>query len=223
MAEVDPLSSTGEAGLQGKSTRDRLFRAAWIYLRGWVLIVLLFLAVTAGKKAYSRVAEVLEPVSGWTNSAASSKVLTIIILIVVPWVVGKVVELFLTGRLFQQQRGVRALQQMERRLSTELKADRHRGYRVALVNWPTATVQSLGLIVAEFNEPVTGRELFAVYLPNTPDPTRGAMRVMAREEVTMTDWDLSDLTRFHITFGTASPDLEDRADPAPTPEVTEER
>ena len=35
------------------------------------------------------------------------------------------------------------------------------------------------------------------------------MRVVANEDLTLADWDLSDLTRFHITFGTASPDLSD--------------
>jgi len=78
---------------------------------------------------------------------------------------------------------------------------------VALVNWPSAQTRSLGLIVADLNDPGTGQELAAVYLPGTPDPTKGSIRIMSSDIFQLTDWDLSDLTRFHITFGSASPDL----------------
>jgi uncharacterized membrane protein len=211
MAENEARSPDEDEGLQGKSTRDKLFRAAWIYLRGCVVILVLLLFVKAAEGAYTRVAEWLEPLSDWTESSAPSGALIVAILILGPWTVGMVAELLLTGRLFQKQRGVRAYQRMEQRLSTELKADQHHGYRVALVDWPNPATRSIGLVVADFSEPDTGRELAAVYLPGTPDPTKGAMRVVAAEDLTMTDWDLSDLTRFHVTFGTAAPDLADDA------------
>jgi glycosyltransferase involved in cell wall biosynthesis len=127
------------------------------------------------------------------------------ILIIGPWVIGKVVELLLDGRLFQKQRNVRAVVKMENRLATQLKAGGHRGYRVALVNYPSLDNRSLGLIVADFSEPETERELVAVYLPGTPDPTKGAMRGVAKRDLTLTDWDLSDLARFHLTLGSVSP------------------
>ena len=211
MADTDAGPSNGAEGLEGKTTRDKIFRATWNYLRGWIVILVLALLAAAAGKAYTQVTEWLEPLSEWTESSAPSGVLALAVLIFGPWTIGKVAELFLTGKLFQKQRGVRAYQRMEQRLSTELKADQHHGYRVALVNWPNPATRSLGLVVADFSEPDTSRELAAVYLPGTPDPTKGAMRVVAAEDLTMTDWDLSDLARFHVTFGTAAPDLTDDA------------
>lgn len=199
----------GDEGLEGKTTRDKIFRATWIYLRGWLVILVLAIVAAAVGRAFAQVDQWLEPLSRWAGSSAPSGVLTVLIMIFVPWAIGKLGELFMTGKLFRKQRGVRAYQRMEQRLSTELKADRHRGYRVALVNWPNPNTRTIGLVVADFSEPETGRELAAVYLPNTPDPTKGAMRVVAAEDLTMTDWDLSDLTRFHLTFGSAAPDLSD--------------
>jgi len=209
MADTDSQPTSDDQGLQGKSTPDRLFRIVWTYLRGCALIIVVYLIARAIGEAYLRVEAGVEPFFRSFESAVPNVVMALAILILGPWALGRTTELFLAGRLFQRQRGLRAYQQMERRLTTELKADRHHGYQVALVNWPNPDTRTLGLIVADFSEPDTGRELAAVYLPGTPDPTKGAMRVVATEDVTLTDWDLSDLTRFHITFGSASPDLSD--------------
>ena len=209
MVDADSQPTSDDQGLQGKSTPDRLFRIVWTYLRGCALIIVVYLIARAIGEAYLRVEAGVEPFFRSFESAVPNVVMALAILILGPWALSRTTELFLAGRLFQRQRGLRAYQQMERRLTTELKADRYHGYQVALVNWPNPDTRTLGLIVADFSEPDTGRELAAVYLPGTPDPTKGSMRVVATEDVTLTDWDLSDLTRFHITFGSASPDLAD--------------
>lgn len=209
MVEARTESERGDDVLGGKSARDRLFRIAWTYLRGCLTLLVLFLIAKAAGEAYLRVAGWLEPISRWLDSSAPSVVLAIAILTLGPWLIGRALELFLTGRLFQKQRGVLAYRRMESRIATELKADHRHGYRVVLVNWPSAETRSLGLIVAEFSEPATGRQLAAVFLPNTPDPTKGAIRVVNAENLLPTDWDLPDLARFHVTFGSAAPDLSD--------------
>ncbi len=209
MVDTDSQPSSGDEGLQGKSTRDKLFRIVWTYLRGFLLIVVVYLIARAIGEAYLRVEAGVEPFFRSFTSAVPNTVGALAILVLGPWALGRITELFLAGRLFQRQRGLRAYQQMERRLTTELKADSHHGYRVALVNFPNADNRSLGLIVAELEEPGTGRELAAVFLPKTPDPSKGSIQVVAIEDLQLTDWDLSDLFRFHITFGSACPDLSD--------------
>lgn len=189
--------------------RDNLYRASWTYGRGWLVVLVLYLAGRAISKAYSQVAVGIEPMVRSLESAVPNAILVVTILILGPWVVGRALELFLSGRLFQRQRGFRAFQRMEKRLTTELNIDDRHGYRVALVNWPSPETRSLGLIVEDFVDPGTGRELAAVFFPNTPDPTKGAIRVVAAEDLQLTDWGLSDLARFHVTFGSAAPDLTD--------------
>lgn len=213
MTADDPSTNRPDgAGVAGEPFRDKAFRVLWAYARGWLLILALYFVAKAIGTAYSRLEASLEPLFESIGSAVPNMFVAIVILILGPWFLGKLLELFLAGRLFRRQRSVRALLRMEKRLSTELRVDDQHGYRVVLVDWPSAEIRSLGLIVADFSEPDSGRELAAVYLPGTPDPTKGAMRVVATEELTMTDWDLSDLTRFHVTFGSAAPDLSDDAE-----------
>ena len=102
--------------------------------------------------------------------------------------------------------------QMEERLSIELRPDDARGYQVALINFPSIEVRSLGLVNSTFREPETGRELAAVYLPGTPDPTKGAIHVVAAADLVLTGWTFREISEFHVTFGTAvpgSPQIED--------------
>ena len=209
MVDNTTRSVDGAKGLEGTSLRDKWFRAIWTYLRGLVLIGLLFLLVKGAGWAYTSVAEQLEPLLEWTDLSRWNNVLMVAVLVIGPWILGKVVELSPSGKLFQQQRNARALHRMETKLSTELKADRHRGFRVALVNVPSKEIRSIGLIVAELREPETGRELAAIYLPRTPDPHAGSIRIVPTEDLTMTDWGFADLAQFHLTFGSACPDLSD--------------
>lgn len=212
MPENETRSPGQDEAVLGESIRDKLFRIAWIYLRGWLLILVLYFVAKAIGTAYARLEASFEPLFESIGSAVPNRLVAIVILILGPWVLGKLIDLFLAGRLFRRQRSVRALQKMENRLSTELRVDDQHGYRVVLVDWPSAEIRSLGLIVADFIEPETGRELAAVYLPNTPDPVKGVIRVVAAEDAISTDWGLSDLLRFHVTFGSAAPDLSDTTD-----------
>ena len=212
MPENETPSPDQDEKVLGESTRDKLFRIVWNYLRGWLLILVLFFIAKAIRTAYSRIEASLDPLFDSFESAVPNMLVAIVILLLGPWSLGKLTELFLAGRLFRRQRSVRALLRMEKRLSTELRVDDQHGYRVVLVDWPSAEIRSLGLVVADLIEPETSRELAAVYLPNTPDPVKGEIRVVDAKDVVSTDWDLSDLLRFHVTFGSAAPDLSDTTD-----------
>ena len=159
--------------------RDKLLPILWAYGRGWLLVLVFYLIVKAISEAFSRVEKVVEPVFRSFESAVPNTIVAVTILILGPWALGRLTELFLAGRLFRRQRGLRAFQRMEERLTTELRADEHHGYRVVLVNWPSSENRTLGLIVADFTEPDTGHELAAVFIPNTPDPTKGSIRVVS--------------------------------------------
>lgn len=135
--------------------RERAFRALWTYGRGWILVLALYLFGRAISEAYSKVAAGIEPIFRSFEFAIPSAILVVTILILGPWALGRMAELFLAGKLFRRQRGVRAFQRMEKRLTTELRSDDERGYRVALVNWPSAQTRTLGLIVEDFVDPGT--------------------------------------------------------------------
>jgi uncharacterized membrane protein len=65
-----------------------------------------------------------------------------------------------------------------------------------LVNSPNPKLRSVAVVTATFKEAAGDRELAAVYLHGTPNPSRGALRVVAIEDLTFTGWTLDDLTDF---------------------------
>ena len=189
--------------------RDKLVSLIWVYLRGWLVIAVTVFAVSLAAKALSGISGWLNPLIAEARTTVGITVIAVLVFIG-PWVIGILTRLIL--RRFLRRRGVKAYEQMEQKLATELAPDRNRGYRVGLINFPTAHTRSLGVVTATFQEPGTDRELASVYVPGTPDPTRGSLYTVAAGDVTLTSWTLNDLTRYHLTFGSASPDLEDDDD-----------
>ena len=94
---------------------------------------------------------------------------------------------------------------MESRLATELRPDEEHGFRIALINFPNPSIRTLGVVTETYRDPETDAQLASVFLPGTPDPNRGALRVVAVEDLVFIDWTLKDLIRYHATFGSAGP------------------
>ena len=105
----------------------------------------------------------------------------------------------------QGRRNVEALQVMQEKLFAEVAEGNSRGFPVALVNWPNPGFRALGVITSTFRESAGDRELATIYIPDTPDPTSGTLRVVAIEDLTMTEWTIENLTDFHVTFGSVCP------------------
>lgn len=183
---------------------DRLFRLSWSYLRGWIIIIVVVLVAELVGEFYAKAAGWLDPLFGVLGSFGRGAALPVVLLILVPWALGRLSDLPL--RTFHGRRQtVQAFQQLEQGLSAELRPGERRGYRVVLVPWPNPGVRTLGVVTATIRDPKTDRKLAAVFLPGTPDPTKGVMRVVAADELELTDWTLNDLIRYHVTFGSASP------------------
>jgi len=78
--------------------------------------------------------------------------------------------------------------------------------RVVLINFPSEEMKTVGLVTRTFKDAVTGRELAAVYVPTTPNPTSGYLEVVPVEKLTSTDWDLDEAMTFIISGGAIAPD-----------------
>ena len=78
--------------------------------------------------------------------------------------------------------------------------------RVVLVDFPHAEMKSIGFVTRVIREQGTGRELAAVYVPTTPNPTSGYLEIVPVELVTPTDWSVDEAMRFIISGGAVSPD-----------------
>ena len=78
--------------------------------------------------------------------------------------------------------------------------------RVVLIDFPHAEMKSVGFVTRVIREQGTGRELAAVYVPTTPNPTSGYLEIVPIEKITPTDWTVDQAMSFIISGGAVSPD-----------------
>lgn len=78
--------------------------------------------------------------------------------------------------------------------------------RVVLIDFPHAEMKSIGFVTRVIREQGTGRELAAVYVPTTPNPTSGYLEIVPVEKMTPTDWTVDQAMSFIISGGAVAPD-----------------
>ena len=80
------------------------------------------------------------------------------------------------------------------------------GHRVVLISFPTPEMKALGFITKVLHDETTGRELAAVYVPTSPNPTSGYIEIVPLTEVVYTDWSLEEAMSFVMTGGANAPE-----------------
>jgi uncharacterized membrane protein len=78
--------------------------------------------------------------------------------------------------------------------------------RVVLIDFPHDQMKSIGFVTRVIREQGTGRELAAVYVPTTPNPTSGYLEIVPVEKLTPTDWTVDQAMSFLISGGAVAPD-----------------
>ncbi len=78
--------------------------------------------------------------------------------------------------------------------------------RVVLIDFPHAEMKTLGFVTRVMREAGTGRELAAVYVPTTPNPTSGYLEIVPMEKITPTDWNVDQAMSFIISGGAVAPE-----------------
>ena len=77
--------------------------------------------------------------------------------------------------------------------------------RVVLIDFPHRDMKSVGLVTRVIREEGSGRELAAVYVPTTPNPTSGYLEIVPVELLTPTDWTVDQAMSFIISGGAVAP------------------
>ena len=78
--------------------------------------------------------------------------------------------------------------------------------RVVLIDFPHTEMKTLGFVTKVMREQGSGRELAAVYVPTTPNPTSGYLEIVPVEKMTPTDWTVDQAMSFIISGGAVAPD-----------------
>jgi uncharacterized membrane protein len=77
--------------------------------------------------------------------------------------------------------------------------------RVVLIDFPHRDMKCVGFVTRILYEEGSGRELAAVYVPTTPNPTSGYLEVVPVEHLTPTDWSVDQAMSFIISGGAIAP------------------
>ena len=78
--------------------------------------------------------------------------------------------------------------------------------RVVLVEFPRRGMKTVGFVTRVMSEDGTQREMAAVFIPTTPNPTGGYLVVVPLDELTPTDWTMDQAMAFIISGGAVAPD-----------------
>ena len=79
-------------------------------------------------------------------------------------------------------------------------------HRVVLIQFPSPEMKTVGFVTRTLTDHATGKELAAVYVPTTPNPTSGYLEVVPVENLVSTDWTIEEAMTFIISGGAVAPD-----------------
>jgi len=93
-----------------------------------------------------------------------------------------------------------------KRLLQSLQQSPASGQRVVLIAFPSPDMKAIGFVTKVMIDPDSGRELAAVYVPTSPNPTSGYIEIVPLQDVVQTDWTVEEGMTFIMTGGTNAPD-----------------
>jgi uncharacterized membrane protein len=92
-----------------------------------------------------------------------------------------------------------------KRLAEAMQTNSDDVERVVLIEFPSKDMKTVGLVTRTFKDTRTGRELAAVYVPTTPNPTSGYLEIVPIENIIPTNWKLDEAMSFIISGGADVP------------------
>ena len=131
------------------------------------------------------------------------------------FVVGRRVIAWLE-RMLERLPLVQTIYSATKRFLQTLRQPPARGQRVVLIAFPTPEMRAVGFVTKVFRDQDSERELAAVYVPTSPNPTSGYIEIVPLEQVVYTDWTMEEAMTFIVTGGTNAPDTVRYANPPGT-------
>jgi uncharacterized membrane protein len=145
---------------------------------------------------------------GWINTVLAL-IATLLLLYFVGWLANRVLgRRLLTGfdALMVRIPMVRTIYDGTKKLTAMMQKKPSGTQRVVLVEFPHPGMRTIGFVTSTMREQETGREMVAVFVPTTPNPTGGYLEIVSLDCVTPTDWTVDQAMAFIISGGAAAPD-----------------
>ncbi len=220
-------------------TRSAAFRRAFI--TGLLLLAPLAVTVWALAKVIDLFGGVFSPWIGahagkffpldWQDSAALGVVwdllgalIVVLLIALLGWVSRHVLGKYLLGvgdRLVSEIPGVNTIYGTVKQIVATFGAPGRSSFsQVVLVEFPRAGVWSVGFLTNRAPGEaavVAGTELWAVFVPTTPNPTSGFLLLLPRTEVRELEMSVADGMKLIISGGAIAPPWPPENKPAPPP------
>lgn len=150
---------------------------------------------------------------GWIHAesvlATMAMAATLLLILAVGWLARRVVGQRLLSwleALVQRIPLANIIYSSARKLLDILQTKPDGTQRVVLIDFPHSQMKSVGFVTRVIREQGSGRELAAVYVPTTPNPTSGYLEIVPVEKITPTDWTVDQAMSFIISGGAVAPD-----------------
>ncbi|WP_298573650.1 DUF502 domain-containing protein [uncultured Luteimonas sp.] len=195
----------------------------------WVVVKFVFVLLSDISRPWvgpvaAQVAAWFPDTLGWINAgsvlATMAMAATLLLILMVGWLARRVVGQRLLSwleALVQRIPLANIIYSSARKLLDILQTKPDGTQRVVLIDFPHDQMKSVGFVTRVIREHGTGRELAAVYVPTTPNPTSGYLEIVPVEKITPTDWTVDQAMSFIISGGAVAPDTIPFAPPAQAP------
>ncbi|MBX3501709.1 MAG: DUF502 domain-containing protein [Alphaproteobacteria bacterium] len=184
----------------------------------WIIVDFLFGQLSRiGRPWVRAVARTVAPeqplLAAWLQNETLLSILAAITILAALWALGWMTTRVVGRRLigfFERLIGlvpfVDKIYQATKRFLTVAGSSSDGERRVVLINFPSPEMKAIGLITRTLRDKETGKELAAVYVPTSPNPTSGYIEIVPMRNVTFTDWTFDEAMAFVVTGGSNAPE-----------------
>ncbi len=183
----------------------------------WILGAIVNMLTSIGRPFIVTLGGWLEPsvpwFANWIEASWAQSLMAICMILVGLYVLGvtatAVVGKRLLGsieRLIERIPFVQLIYGSARKLISALQEHPADLQRVVLIEFPSPDMKAIGLVTRTFTDARSGRQLAAVYVPTTPNPTSGYIELVPVEKLVSLDWTPSEAMGFIISGGAVGPE-----------------
>ena len=211
------MSENAKRGLHfGRYVLIGFFTVAPLWVTWLVFDFLLGLLAKTGAPLLRAAARGVRPLSEslaeWLANPAFQYVLAVLFTLGTLYVIGLLTSFVLGRKLIARLESlllrlpvVEQIYNATKKFLQTLRKPPVSGQRVVLISFPSREMKAVGFITKVMQDADTGRELAAVYVPTSPNPTSGYIEILPLDSVVQTDWTMEEAMTFVVTGGTNAP------------------
>lgn len=211
------ILSAGRGRHFWRMTLIGFFTVAPLWVTWLVFEFLLGILAAAGAPLLRGAAHMAKPfsatLSSWLLDSSFQKLVAIVLTLGALYGIGMLASLVLGRKLIAHMEAllarlplVQTIYGGTKRFLASLRKPPVSGQRVVLISFPTPEMKAVGFVTKVLHDEATGRELAAVYVPTSPNPTSGYIELVPLSDVVQTDWTMEQAMSFVMTGGANAPD-----------------